>query len=343
MLILFASRVLVLCGHALVIHELALRLTALSLAAALRVHDRRVLVHNRVLLSGGLGTLEARVVSDGIRLGEEGEERVPRWLPLDRELLEVDDFVGVHKFFNKVAGLGIVHCPDLLNALVVSLFEPLETLLQLDELISEQLILLGQLRVPVLGFSDLDFEGLEFITILQSVFLEPRFETLPLLSEDLLTFTEHLEVENKLLIIESVDGLHVFHALLKDLHLSLKLDLLFGLLVRILTHYILQLFSVESFLLLAFLQEVRLDHLVLLKECFNFFLVAAENGGSFTVKVSLNLLELLVIVFTHLTELVFHAGDERVNVLRHLLDGLDVVAVLRVNLHLELLDQLLLV
>ena len=130
-----------------------------------------------------------------------------------------------------------------------------------------------------------------------------------------MTLAEHLEVENELLIIQSVDSLHVFHALLKDLHLSLELDFLLGLLIGILAHDIFQLLGVKSFLFLALLEEISLDHLVLVEEIFNFFLVAAENGGSLTVEVGLNLLELLIVVLTHLTELVLHASDECINVL----------------------------
>ena len=300
-------------------------------------------MHNRILLCGRFGALEAGVVGDGVRLREEGKELVPRWLPLNRELLEVDDLVGVHELLNEVTGLGIVHSPDLLDTLIISLFEPFETFLELDELISEDLIFLGEFCVQILGFSDLHLESLKFLTIIHRIPIKSCFETLFLFSEDRLTLVEHLKVEQELLIIKSVDSLHVFHALLKDLHLSLELDLLFGLLVSILAHDIFQLLSVKSFLFLALLQKVGLDHLVLIEEIFNFSFVAVENGGSLTVEVGLNLLELLVIVFTHLDELVLHAGDECVNVLGHLLDGLDVVAVLSIDLHLELLDQLLLV
>ena len=67
---------------------------------------------------------------------------VPRWLPLNRELLKVDDLVSVHELLNKVTGLGIVHGPDLLNTLIISLFEPFKTFLELDELISKDLIFL---------------------------------------------------------------------------------------------------------------------------------------------------------------------------------------------------------
>ena len=101
-------------------------------------------MHNRVLLGGRFGALEAGIVGDGVRLREEGKELVPRWLPLNRELLEVDNLVSVHELLNEVTGLGIVHGPDLLNTLIISLFEPFETFLELDELISEDLIFLRE-------------------------------------------------------------------------------------------------------------------------------------------------------------------------------------------------------
>ena len=69
---------------------------------------------------------------------------VPRWLPLNRELLEVDNLVSVHELLNEVTGLSIVHGPDLLNTLIISLFESFETFLELDELISEDLIFLRE-------------------------------------------------------------------------------------------------------------------------------------------------------------------------------------------------------
>ena len=49
---------------------------------------------------------------------------------------------------------------------------------------------------------------------------------------------------------------------------------------------------------------------------------------------------MLVIVLTHITELRLHSGDQRVNVYRHVLDGLDVVTVLGGDLSLKLLDEI---
>ena len=48
-------------------------------------------------------------------------------------------------------------------------------------------------------------------------------------------------------------------------------------------------------------------------------------------------------MLAHVIELSLHSLDQRIDVLRHLLDGLDVVAVLLVDLRLELFDELLLV
>ena len=48
-------------------------------------------------------------------------------------------------------------------------------------------------------------------------------------------------------------------------------------------------------------------------------------------------------MLAHVIELALHSLDQRIDVLRHLLDGLDVVAVLLVDLRLELFDELLFV
>ena len=45
-------------------------------------------------------------------------------------------------------------------------------------------------------------------------------------------------------------------------------------------------------------------------------------------------------MLAHLTELSFHTLDQQVNVLTHLLDGLDIVTVFVVDLLFELFDEL---
>ena len=163
-LVLLTGRVFVLSGHALIIDEFALRL-GLSVLATLGVHDRSVLVHQGVALSGRVGTLVAGVSGNGIRLGQEGKELVSGRLPFDRELLQMDDLVSVHDLLDQVARLLIVHRPDLLDTLVIGLFESLESLLQLDELVGEQLVALREGHVQVPSISLLNFEKFERITV----------------------------------------------------------------------------------------------------------------------------------------------------------------------------------
>ena len=159
----------------------------------------------------------------------------------------------------------------------------------------------------------------------------------------MLSLVEHVIVEVELFLIQLVDGFHVLHALFQNLHLGLELDLLFGLLVGVLTHHIFELLRILRFLLLPLVQVAGLDSLVLLEEIFDFFFVAVENGTALAVKFALDLRQLLVVMLAHVIELALHSLDQRVNILRHLLDRLDVVTVLLVDLRFELLDELLLV
>lgn len=64
-LVLLPSRILVFGANTLVIDQLGLRL-GLGIVTALRVHDRGVLVHERVALSGGVSSFVARVSSHGV-------------------------------------------------------------------------------------------------------------------------------------------------------------------------------------------------------------------------------------------------------------------------------------
>ena len=341
-LVLLTSSVLVFSCNTLVINKLTFGLS-LSVLSTLRVHDRRILVHERVALSGRVGALVARVASNRVRLRQEGEERVPRRLPLDRELLQVDDLVRVHDFLDEVAGLLVVHRPNLLDALVVRLLKLLEALLQLDELVGEELVVLSVQRVLVLRLRLLVLELLELLAQALRVLVKLRLEALLLLLEDLLALVEYVVVEAELLLVQPVDRFHVLHALLEDLHLRLQLDLLLGLLVRVLTHHVLELLRVFLLLVEPLLQVVVFDFLVFGEERLDFRLVASEDGRSLPLEVRLNRLQLLVVVVPHLAELALHAHDELVDVLGHLLDRLDVVTVFLVNLLLELTDQLLLV
>jgi len=158
--------------------------------------------------------------------------------------------------------------------------------------------------------------------------------------EDLLTFEKHVVVEAQLLLVQLVDSFHVLHALLEDLHFCLQLDFLLGLLVSVLPHHVFQVSRVLLPLLLS-LGEVTIFSLCVLdEELLDLLFVAVKDGGALTVKLSLDGLQLLVVVLAHLSELSFHPRDQQINILRHLLNSLDIVAVLLVDLLFELKDEL---
>ena len=161
--VLLPSRILIFGANTLVINQLRLGL-GLGIVTSLRVHDRGVLVHERVALSGRVSSFVARVSGHGVRFRQESEELVSGWLPLDRELLEMDDFVSMHDLLDEVTSFLVVHRPNLLDAFVISFLESLESFLQLDELIGEQLVVFGVLGVQVFGISLLNFEGLTLIS-----------------------------------------------------------------------------------------------------------------------------------------------------------------------------------
>ena len=146
-------------------------------------------------MSGRVSALKGGLASDCIRLREPGKEGVLGMLPLDRELLQVNDLVSVHDLLDKITRLLIVHRPDLLDLLVVSLFELLKALLKLDELIGEQLVLLSVVHVSVLGLSLLNLELDDLFTKLLRVLVQLRLETLHLLCEDKLALSEHIVIE----------------------------------------------------------------------------------------------------------------------------------------------------
>ena len=80
---------------------------------------------------------------------------------------------------------------------------------------------------------------------------------------------------------------------------------------------------------------------MLLEELLNFDLVALEDVTALAIKLRLNVLQLCGVALAHGNELVLHLSDKRVDVLRHLSDCLDVMAVFLVNLRLKLLDKVL--
>ena len=148
----------------------------------------------------------------------------------------MNDLVGVADLLNQVTSLSIIHTPDFLDAPFISLFKPFKSLLELDELIREKLVLLRVLSVQILCLRLLHPELLMFIAEAPLVLQQLLLQALLLLREDLLALKQHIVVEPELLLIQLVYGLHILHALLEDLHLRLELNFLLSLLVSVLTH-----------------------------------------------------------------------------------------------------------
>ena len=215
--------------------------------------------------------------------------------------------------------------------------------MKFDELVGELLVLLRVVRVQILGVGHLGLEQLLLVSETILVLLELELQALLLLVEDLLALKEHVIVEAKLLLVELVDSLHVFHALLENLHLSLELDFLLGLLVRIIAHDLLKIFRILGLFGLAILLVLGLDAFLLLELLFDFLFVAVKDRGALAIELSFDCCQLLVVVLAHVCELGLHRGDQRVNVNGHALDGLDVVAVLCSNLSFELVNEFLFV
>ena len=90
------------------------------------------------------------------------------------------------------------------------------------------------------------------------------------------------------------------------MHLSLELDLLLSLLVRILAHHLFKLLCIVLLLLLTLVQVHSLDTLMFVEELVDFGLVAVEDVDSLSIELRLNRLQLLIVVITHVNELALH-------------------------------------
>ena len=128
----------------------------------------------------------------------------------------------------------LIHGPDLVKAVLVTLLESLEFVLQLLKLFGEFLIIVSELDVLALKVFRLSLELL--LNCTQYVLIASLFglEGGNCVAVDLFSFLKYLMVELKLLLVESIYGFHVLHALLENLHFLLELDFLFGLVVGVL-------------------------------------------------------------------------------------------------------------
>lgn len=79
------------------------------------------------------------------------------------------------------------------------------------------------------------------------------------------------------------------------------------------------------------------------EELLDLVFILLKDGESLTVKLLLDLLQLIAVVITHLLELLHHRLDQTLDIVVHLLHRLDVVIVLGIKLVDELLNKRLLV
>ena len=181
------------------------------------------------------------------------------------ELLSVDDLIGIHNFLNNFLCFLFVHFPDFLETVVVGLFEAFELFLQLLKLLCELLKFTGVLQVLAVEFSKLLVVGLLDFSDDGGVPLLSSLEHLTSLQVDRGSLVEDLCVEVKLLLVESVDGLHVLHTFLQNLHFFLQLNFLLGLIVSILRLLVFKILRVLLFTLSFKFEELLLGLLVLLE------------------------------------------------------------------------------
>lgn len=108
----------------------------------------------------------------------------------------------------------LIHGPDLVKAVFIALFEPLELVLELFELLGKLLIVISELDVISLVLLalplELLFDSSKDVLISPLLGLETGYSVVV----NLFSLFEYLEVELELLLIESVHALHIFHALL---------------------------------------------------------------------------------------------------------------------------------
>jgi len=240
----------------------------------------------------------------------------------------VDDAVGLDDLVDEGADLVLVHGPDLVEPVLVGLLKALELVLQLLELLRELLVVVRQLDVLTLVVLALTIELLLHCpkNVLVTALL--GLEGVDGVVVDLFALLEDLVVELELLLVEAVDGLHVFHALLEDLHLLLKLDLLLGLVVRVLRTQVLQLLRVVLLVVRSLVLEVLLQRAVLLEELLDLLLITRQDLRPLVVESLLDVVQLVRVVSTHLRELELHVGDEHVDVIVLLLERRHVLVVL---------------
>ena len=147
----------------------------------------------------------------------------------------MNNSITVLDLLAKCHGFILVHGPDLVEPVFIALFKSLKFLLEKQELFCKLFIIFGcisiLLGVPLILSIKSLLDSCEDLLELSLLLLEG----LDLNIIDLLSFSKDSVVKLKLLLVESVDRFHVFHAFLENLHLFLKLYFLFGLIIGVLS------------------------------------------------------------------------------------------------------------
>jgi hypothetical protein len=254
----------------------------------------------------------------------------------------MNDSVTVLNLLTESHGLILVHGPNLIESVFITLLKSFKLLLKKQEFFGELLILLCSisilLAIPLILRIKSNFNGCKYFLELSLLSLE----TLDLDAVYLFSFVQDSVIEFEFFLVQSVYSFHVFHAFLENLHFLLELDFLFSLIVGVLGSELFELFSVFVLLLLSLPHVVVLELLMLLEQLFNFIIVSCENFGSLRDEVVLDVFNLSAVIASHFHELMSHAFDELIDIIVLFLESFHIILILALKLLHEALDQLIL-
>lgn len=260
-------------------------------------------------------------------------------LPSDTQLLNVNHLITVLDLLAQSADLILVHRPDLVESIFIALLKSLVLLLEEQEILGELFVVLGHTLIVVCEALVLRLEFGSHSPENFFVLSFPLLEVLKGLLVDLFSLLEHSVVELKLLFIKSVHSFHVFHALLKNLHFLLKLDLLLSLVISILGLEFLELISVLFVVLRPPMHTLLFQLLVLSEKLPDLLLIFLDDVIPFSQEGLLNLIKLLVVVNPHIEELLAHSFDQIIDVVILLFQSFHVFLILLLQLVDEAADQ----
>lgn len=199
-----------------------------------------------------------------------------------------------------------IHCPDFVETIFIALFKPLKFILKFLELLCELLIVIGQLDVislEILLLSLKLFFNCSQNVLATSIF---SFKRSNCIAVDLFSLFENLVVELQLFLIETINCLHILHALFENLHFFLKLDFLLGLIIGVFRSQVFKLLGIVFLILCSFMLEVFFELSVLLKESADLILIILEDLATLIIECLFNIVELIAVVCAHLVELELH-------------------------------------